>query len=366
MIILRYIGREISVTLLGILLVLLLIYMGDYAIRLLDAPGEAAMPPLVVLQILLYKAIGALIFLVPLALFLSVMIGLGRLYKDSEMTALAACGVSIRSTYLAVGGLSVLVACFVALVSLWGAPWAEEQSYRLQDRESARGELGEVAVGRFLQFEQAGGVLYAARHAASDQSMEQIFINGTLDAQPVLLYARTATYVTDEGSGVRYLILQDGQRYEGRAGDPTFRITEFKRHAIRLPDVQVHPSERKHFARQTLALWQSGQPADWAELQWRVSMPLAALLLAIFAVPFSYSSPRQGKYAKLFGAVIVYAIYGDLIGMSQSWAARGIIPVGLGVWWVHGLMVIAIALMLIRRYGLYWLFVMMFNRMPAR
>lgn len=362
LIIYRYISREILVTLLGVMSVLVLIYIGNRFVRLLATTGEAVMPAAATLQLLLYKTLNSLVLLLPLALFLAVMIGMGRLYKDSEMAALFACGVSIRTIYQAVLAVALAIALLVAAVSLFAGPWAEEQSYRLQDREMARGELENISVGRFLEFDQANGVIYASERDKQGE-MEDVFIQGARDdGRQVLIYAHSARYVRSRDGATRYLMLSDGHRYEGTPGGRDFQVIQFARHAIMIPETETQSTTRKLSARATTALLSSSRRSDMAELQWRASMPISTLLLAMLAVPLSRTAPRQGKYAKLFGAILVYVIYSNLIGVAHNWVERGIVTPWLGVWWVHLLMLVAIWVVLARQYGTVWVIKAMLGR----
>jgi lipopolysaccharide export system permease protein len=93
---------------------------------------------------------------------------------------------------------------------------------------------------------------------------------------------------------------------------------------------------------------QSDQPRDIAELQWRLSRPLATILLALIAVPFSRASPRQTKGDKTYYlAALVFAIYYILNGLAQTWVEQGMIGRVPGVWWLHVVMLLfAISLLL--------------------
>jgi lipopolysaccharide export system permease protein len=77
-------------------------------------------------------------------------------------------------------------------------------------------------------------------------------------------------------------------------------------------------------------------PASIAELQWRLSVPLTLLVLALIAVPLSRAPPRTGRYNNLIAGVLIYVIYSNLLGASKVWVEQENIPVWLGLWWVHG------------------------------
>jgi lipopolysaccharide export system permease protein len=103
----------------------------------------------------------------------------------------------------------------------------------------------------------------------------------------------------------------------------------------------------KRKAAPTVALMKSDQPRDIAEFQWRLSRPIATILLALIAVPFSRVPPRQEKGEKnYYAAAIVFAIYYILNGLAQTWVEQGTIGKMPGVWWLYVLMALVALAML--------------------
>jgi len=361
----RYILKEILYTLLVVLFVLLVIFLSNRFIRILADASAGDLASEYVLTLLAMKALTVLVIILPLGLFMATLLGLSRLYKDSEMTALAACGVSVREIYRSVIGLALVVAATVAAVSFYIAPWAEEENYRLRDAQQSQSLLTGLVAGRFTEPSGADGVMYFERMSADGQFMQEVFIQQRKPgAAEVVLSAHHGRRWQDE-TGAQYLVLLDGYRYEGLPGEADFKIIRFKEHAVRIEAREVAPSQRKQRARPSADLIGSDDPADVAELQWRVSMPLSVLLLALLAVPLSRTSPRQGKYAKLFVAVLIYLIYNNLLGVSNSWVALGRLAPGIGMWWVHLALLFSVWALFVRQYGLGWVLSSMFGRRMA-
>lgn len=353
MIIDRYVLKEILYTLLAVLVVLLIIFLSNRLVRFLADASTGKLASDIILAMLAMKTVSALVIILPLGLFMSVLLVFSRMYKDSEMTALAACGVSTRRIYRPVMVLAALVAVTVGWISLYIAPWAEEEGYRMRDEQRARSELIGIAPGRFTESDRADGVLYVEKLSDNGRTMHNVFIQGYRSQGQLILSAERGFQRRDE-SGEQFLMLANGYRYEGVPGGADFRIIRFREHAVRLDQEEVDPAFRKQRALPTNELLGSDEVADVAELQWRVSMPLSVLFLALLAVPLSRTSPRQGKYAKLFVAVLVYLIYNNMLGVANTWVARGILPPEVGMWWVHLGMLVATWLLFVRHYGLAW------------
>ena len=353
MIVDRYITREILLTLLAVLGVLLIIFISNRFIRYLAEVSGGAMDAGAVLAFVGLKTLGAMVIILPLGLFMAVLLAFSRLYKDSEMTALNACGVSVSRIYRPVLVFSLAVAAVVAFISFYAAPWAEERSYQIRDAQQARAVLAGVAPGRFTQFSGSRGAFYFQSLSPDGETMHGVFARQKREGVETILSAERG-YSRFDDAGNQYLVFENGFRYEGRPGAADFRIVEFREHSLRMEQREIRPTFRKQRALPTTALLASDEAVDVAELQWRISMPLSVLVLALLAVPLSRTNPRQGKYAKLFVAILVYLLYNNLMGVASTWVGRGALPPLVGIWWVHLLMLGGVWALFAQQYGLSW------------
>jgi lipopolysaccharide export system permease protein len=165
----------------------------------------------------------------------------------------------------------------------------------------------------------------------------------------VALASRARHAVTPDGM-THILTLYDGERFEGVPGSAEFRIVRFAEHTV---PVQVPASAdvvRTLEALPTATLLASAKPGERAELHWRLAMPLMCVVLALVAVPLARLKPRQGRYARVWLAVLIYLLYSNLISVGKVWIARGTAPQWLGLWWTH-LAVVLLALLVIAAPG---------------
>ncbi len=335
MIIQRYLQREIVTTFVGVAVLLSLIFLSGTFVRILSAAAEGTYPAGLVLKLFALKGIGNLVFILPLAFFIGVLLALGRFYRDSEMTVLAACGVGPEYTYRVIGRLALLVAALLAVLALYFAPWSEELSYRLLDEAGARPELEGLAEGRFNKVGAEGQLVYVETVADNHQRLTNVFAYGDVNGVRQVLTAERAYQRTDPQTGERYLVLLDGHRYEGTPGTPDFKIIAFGENGMRLVEREVVASERSRHAISSLDLWRNGDTGDIAELQWRIAVPITTLLLALVAVPLSKSSPREGRYGRLFLGIVVYIVYNNMLSVARAALAKGESNAWFGLWWVH-------------------------------
>lgn len=365
MIISRYLLREILLALLAVSGVLYVIYVSNRLIRFFGDSESGGLPAGVIPQLLALKSVSNLMMLLPLAFFIAVLIALGRFYKDNEMMALAACGVGVGRLRRTILWLAFGFAGVVAALSLYAGPLAEELSYQIQDQVKADMDVTSIAAGRFRELHGGQMIFYVENISDDGQTLQNVFVqtqrNGILN---VVTAARGQQRV-DPQSGDTYLILEDGYRYEGQPGDSQFKIIHFATHGILLEEQEITPTARKVVASSTPALWDKAGSYEKAELQWRIAMPLATILLAALAVPLSRSGPRQGRFAKLFIAVVIYAVYMNFLAVARSWVEHGVITASLGLWWVHCALLAVIIMLMVRQAGIPWLMLRLSGKAPS-
>lgn len=354
MIIERYLLRETGNTFLGVSVLLVLVYLSGSFIRILSDAAEGKFPVGIVMELFAFKGIGNLVYVLPLSFFLGVLLALGRLYKDSEMTALIACGVGPKRIYRAVGGLAFAVAVVLGGLALWLAPWSEEKAQQLLDAAAASSEIEGLEAGRFNQPEGGRHLIYVEDIDDGGKSLENVFAHGRDRQGKLNLLAADSGHKVVKGEGRdRYLVFVDGHRYEGQPYQEGFRAITFREHGILVREQEVVPSSRPLRAVPSGALLSAGEADDLAEFQWRISVPISTLLLGLLAVPLSRTSPRQGRYGKLFFGIIVFIVYNNMLTVARASLAKGEYGPEVGLWWVHLLMAVIVALVIWRQ-----------NRMP--
>lgn len=341
----RYLLREILYTLLAVTGVLLFILLSNQFARVLGEAAAGRLPREAVFQLMGLTSLQYLTILVPVSLFLAIMLAFGRLYKDTEMSAIMACGIGPARLYRPLLVVAVGAVGLLAWLSLDLAPWSADTAQQLRQSAQREAELGSLEPGRFRS--AAGGdTVFYAEGVSSDNLMANVFIQRQLGD-------RIEVAVAERGQLVRnrqqpFFVLYDGKRYEGVPGSGEFRIIEFREHGIPIVLPAPEPGSEDVETRTTARLLESGRPEDRAELQWRISVPVSALLLALLALPLSRTSPRQGRYGKLAVAILIYIVYSNLLGAARVWLERGLVPPALGLWWVHGLMVAFILILLLQ------------------
>jgi len=304
--------------------------------------------------------------LLPLALFLGILLGYGRMYADNEMTVLFACGVSQSKLIKITMSLALLVVLIIAGLILWVAPHVNKYAENLLN-EGALSPLELVLPGRFQSLQNDRLILYAEDISRDHKHLHNIFIaqpNAIAESQNAkswnILTASSGQQKLDKETGDRFVVLNNGTRYSGIVGEKDYQIISFKQYSARITQGQ-NEQERRENAIPTYTLWHDHTDNHAAaELQWRLSVPIMAIILALIAVPLSRVKSRQGRYAQLVPAMLLYIIYGNFMFLGRSWIRNGIISHTLGMWWIHGLMLLIATILIIFQFG-WWRFVGIFR-----
>ncbi len=331
----RYIFREIAWTWLGVTMVLLLILLTNQFARILGDVAKGQLPKEAAMDVIGLSAAQYLTIIIPIGLFLSIMMALGRLYRDSEMPAMMACRVGPGGIYRPLLWLLLPLAATVAWLSLDLAPRALQKIERVGAEARREADLASIEPGRFTEAGPGAAVVYGER-ILPDGSMETVFLQRRIgDGGVEVVVAARGEQVESDDPDVRFLVLQDGRRYEGVPGTSRFRVVEFSEHGIpyRLPSIEA-PKREPH-TMTLMELQRAGEAEHLAEMQWRIGIPLATVLLGILAVPLSKTQPRAGRYGRLAIGLLVFIIYLNMMSAAKAWIEQGTISPLLGLWWVH-------------------------------
>jgi lipopolysaccharide export system permease protein len=329
----RYLLREVTWTFVGVTGVLLIVLLSNQLARVLGQAASNNFPGSIVLSLIGLTTLQYLTILVPVGLFLGIVLALGRLYHESEMTAMTACGVGPLRVYKPVALLAVVVAALLALLSLRVAPAAWVKSSELRVEATRAAQFGALEPGRFRSFSGGNAVFYAERVEKTGE-LFGVFVQRTEGDRVEIAMAERAVQ-RGAGQPEQMFVLYDGRRYEGVPGTPEWRIVEFREHGIpvRLPEAKVAASKVE--TRSTATLLTSEAPEDRAELAWRVAVPVTVLVLTVLAVPLARLRPRQGRFARVGYAVVVYFLYSNLLAAVRVWIQKESPGGDFGLWWVH-------------------------------
>lgn len=332
----RYLLREVLQSWVSVTLVLLVILLSNQLATVLSRAAQGGFSGDVVLVLLWLASVQQLVDLIPLGLFLGIMLAFGRLYHESELTAMRACGLSNRHLLRPVLSLAVIAAALLVWLTLQVAPSASQRAVDIRSQAVREARFASLQPGKFRSFGDNNDIVFYAESVDAQGVLRNVYAERTVGEQ---LEIWTAQRAIQQGIGEQQqtFVLYDGQRYEGKPGGSEFRIIEFKEGGIpvSLPDVAT--SIDRVDMRSTRSLWKSSSPEDRAELQLRLAHPVIAIVLALLGVPLARLRPRQGRYAKLGVFILVYLAYRGVLMFADNLLLLGRVSPLLGLWWVHAL-----------------------------
>lgn len=352
MIIRRYLAHEVFFTTLIVVVVLLAISLGGRVISYLQDAAGGLLSTDVLLAVILYRIPGLLEIIIPIAFFLGIILGYGRLRMDSEMIVLEACGMKptriIGETMLFAAVMSLIV----GVISLLVWPWSQAQIEKIWQEQESLTEFDLLTPGRFQSMDKGNRVTYAQKIDSDDKRMRTVFVAtrageaaGDQDRVDVVM-AQQGTQQTNRESGNRFLVLHNGTRSFGTPGDARYRTIEYQELG-QLIESTAHKRRPKISAMTTAELWNSADLERRAELEWRISIVLLVPIASFMAIPLSRVNPRQDRFARLVPSLILIFLYFVLLSISQNWVEHGTMSPQVGMWWVH-LLFLAIALLIYR------------------
>jgi lipopolysaccharide export system permease protein len=265
---------------------------------------------------------------------LGVVLAFGRLYHDSEMAGALACGIGPATIYVPVALLAVVVAALLAWLTLALAPQATARALSLRSAAMRAGQFAPIVPGKFRTFGGGGAVVYA-EIANRDGTLGHVFVERNRGPRVEVAIAERARYAVTADGMTHTITLYDGERFEGVPGTPQFRIVRFAEHIVPVQVPVLSDVIRNLEAQPSWTLYASNDLEKRAELHWRIALPSMCLVLTLLAVPLARLKPRQGRYARIWIAIVIYFVYSNLISAGKVWLARGTIPEALGLWWTH-------------------------------
>jgi lipopolysaccharide export system permease protein len=346
LIVFRYLSREVLLTLSAVSAVLLVIIMSGRFIKYLAQAAAGLLDPGSLFLIMGFRLPGFLQLILPLGLFLGILLAYGRLYLESEMTVLSATGMSQQRLLAMTLFPATLVALVVAWLSLSLAPQGANQFQLLLNKQDALTEFDTLEPGRFQALRDGTRVTYTETLSDDRVNLGGVFISQKNVSSDDKKDRGISVLVAEKGrqeiraDGNRYLILDNGYRYDGNPGQADYRAIKYDEYGVLLPKPDVSDEVTDRDAMTTRSLLGSDDIRYRTELQWRLSLPLLVFIVTLMAVPLSRVNPRQGRFLKLLPAILLYMAYLSILIAARGALEKGKIPPALGLWWVHAIFLV--------------------------
>lgn len=334
MIITRYLTRQVLQNTAALTFILLVVVVLGRMLGYLAEASRGELDPGVLALLMSYRVPNFLQLILPLALLLGILLAYGRMYAESEMTVLAACGIGqgqlLRITLVPALGVTLVV----AVLALWLTPRGLVSTATLIEAQENLSEFDVMVPGLFQNISRGARTTYA--ETIEGDVMRNVFMHQAEGNR--VIYAESATPIED-ANGRRFILFRNGSFTEGQPGSAEFELSTFAELGVTLPprDLSFADLVLEEEALATGALLGARAPAQVAELQWRISLIVLIPILAVLAVPLSRVSPREGRFARIVPALLLYLIYFALLLAARDRLGDGELAPALGLWWIHAL-----------------------------
>ena len=343
----RYILRNLIVFFLAITFIIGLIVFGNQFVLTTQESLSFGIPIKELMPLVGFNMLRDIPIILTLSLFLSIIITISQLYKNSEAVVMNSIGLGDRDFINLIKPIVFVSFIIVFYLTIFAVPWAKQQKRIAEDVTVNASEFSFITEGKFESFKNGEIVFYASESNITDtvgeQNMEEIFIYALDKGKPVIVLASEAKKYTNAKSESIYLRLKNGIRYEGLPGNENINILNFEKYDLEIVsgDIQKSISSFSEIEeKNTIDLLREGGVKANAEIQWRISQPISVLILSIFGVFLGKSSPRTGKGINLIVGVVLFMLYNNALLVAKSAIESGQLSSIIGMWGVHLLLLL--------------------------
>ena len=312
----------------GVLLLLMISYS---ALSLLADVDAQLIPDRLLWLLIITKTVAAFELFLPLALYVTLLMGLGKLYAEQEIISLQASGMSITDIIKLLMPLILFVTVATAIVVNMARPWAYGLKYEAKHEAGKMVDFERLQPGGFYINDETNTVYFARAIDEDSDVKRDVFLYKSYDDRIEVIIAEQAKQVSSSNQKQSEIVFSDGTA-SVIATNAADILVNFKKMAVKSDTDAAAARKYKRKAATSLFLSSATEPADIAEFQWRMTAPVKTALLAILAIFLAKTSSRQGRYGKLlFGVSLFFAIHGLSI-VSKTWVEQGVLMTSPGMW----------------------------------
>ncbi len=334
------------------LMVLLSILLTVTVVKLLGMAAGGALSADAVAAMVAFGALTYLPVILSAAVFTALLMTLTRCYRDSEMIIWLSSGVSLSRFMRPVLAFALPMTLVVALMSLVVSPWAIGKRAEYQSRLDSRDETSQITPGVFRESRQSDQVFFVDAISESKDKVSNVFVQSVQDHKLGVIAANKG-FVAVHPNGDRFIVLQQGRRYEGEPGTADYSLIDFDEAELRVDQKGVSSNAISVKSMNIGELFHNPTLDGWGEIHWRLGLPISLMVLAVFAIPLSYVNTRGGRSSNMIFALLTYMVYYNTMSIAQAWVVQGRLSPWVGLLPVHLLFLISGLLLLQRRQWLW-------------
>ena len=348
MIIHRAFIREVLNTCAAVTAILFSIFLVTRLVGFLSEAAEGDIPLDSVFLLLLLKMMTYLDIIVPLVLYISILLVMGRWIRDNEMTIISACGIGMGQFIRPVLILFAIVGSLVAAFSLYISPLSAEVFQSIQFEHRNRSDATGIIPGVFTETRNGNGVYFVETYDRPSDTFLDIFVYNSGEDHDEVVVAASGYKTVDQKTNDDFLVLKSGTQYRGLAGSNDYSVVEFESYAIRLKQQAASGLKLPVKAQPTMQLLSEPHRIAIGEFHWRLAKIVMLPILMLFALAFSSTRYRKTRFPGLLTALLVYFAYSNVLGLAVALVRRGSVHPHLALWVVH-IVFLVLAIYMFRR-----------------
>lgn len=331
----RALRRELLSTAGAVFTTLFTITITVMLIKILGQAAGGKVASADVIALIGFAALRYLPIILILTSFISVLVVVTRSYQDSEMVVWFASGISLTNWIRPVLGFGLPIIAAIIALSFFVTPWANQQASEFRERFQQREDIARISPGRFQESSSADRVFFVEGVAGDASFVRNIFVHSVQQGRTGIVVAREGRILLDQ-RGDKFLVMDQGRRYDGVDSGTDFRLMEFERYGVLVaPQSQASAGDLSARSMHTHELLRDLNPYNLGELMWRVSLPVMGLLLMLLAIPLGFVNPRGGRSVNLLIALLLYIVYSNMVSVLQASIAQQRISFWAAWWPLH-------------------------------
>lgn len=295
-----------------------------------------------VTRLFLYMLPYLLVFTIPMAFLLALLLTFGRLSSESELIAFRASGLSLYQLAAPAAVLAVVTFLLTAFLSLFALPWGNISFKKeLFHLARTRAEAG-IKEGVFND-DFAGLILYVQNRSDEAGKMEGIFLSDTRELDtPNTVFAREGYLRSDPKSYTLILHLIDGSVHRISRDLLSYQMIDFGDYQLQLTLGTGQKGGKKRNQEMTLSELRKVTEGlkqkkknfyrPLMEFHKRFSLPFACLVFALLGVPLGIQSPRSGRSRSFSVSLVLLLVYYLFLVGGKSLGEKGALPPFLAMW----------------------------------
>ncbi len=292
----------------------------------------------------LYMVPMFLLMVLPIACMISVFLTYSRMSSDRELVALKAGGVSIYQLLAAPILFSCICLGMTFFISLHGIAWGTNH-FRATILHIANTRAKIVLQPGVFNRDILGLTLFARKvDPVSGRLQQVIFEDSTRDKNTsITVLAPEGEITTDARTGSLVFHLLNGRIYREEHGN--ISILEFADYAVRLDISSLLSGIKLGEIRPNEMDWQALLRLDKAdasrnalqrkvevEIHKRWALPMACLVLGLFALPLACVFEGVKRQFGIVLALVFFLIYYSLFSVGMTMGESGLLPPAVGIW----------------------------------